>query len=201
MAQFSCFGQQSGFGAIETIVTEGFQLPQVLSSSYPVPAIFDAFSLCPIFCPVIVFCQLAQTTGFTNGPTAHKLAHKIARRLTLKRAHRLVEKLAHKPGKLHKVPHKLALKLGCPLPGLRGRSSSLRVTSAAAGRGGGGGFAVGVFLCGIFRVSNWCEISNTTFRLLYEINPLRNLATFLVQQLPEHLETGYGRICGSRGDV
>ena len=35
------------------------------------------------------------------------------------------------------------------------------------------------------------------FRLLCKRNLLRNLAKCLVQQLPEHLETGYGGGCGS----
>ena len=44
----------------------------------------------------------------------------------------------------------------------------------------------GLFRHGIFRISNLCEISQVIFRLLCEINPLRNLAKCLVQQLPEH---------------
>ena len=54
-----------------------------------------------------------------------------------------------------------------------------------------GGDLAGIFRCGIFCVSNLFKISHTIFRLLDKINPLRNLAKFLVQQLPEHLETGY----------
>ena len=63
--------------------------------------------------------------------------------------------------------------------------------------GGGGDFAVGIFRRGIFRGSSLCEICHTIFRLLCEINPLRNLAKFLVQQLPEHLETGTVEFVGS----
>ena len=52
--------------------------------------------------------------------------------------------------------------------------------------GGGGDFAAGLFRRGIFRISNPCEISQLIFRSLCEINPLRNLAKCVVQQLPEH---------------
>ena len=51
---------------------------------------------------------------------------------------------------------------------------------------GGGDFAAGLFRRGIFRISNSCEISHVIFRPLCKINPLRNLAKCLVQQLPEH---------------
>ena len=51
---------------------------------------------------------------------------------------------------------------------------------------GGGGLMAGIFRRGIFRVSNLCEISHGISRPLCEINPLRNSAKCLVQQLPEH---------------
>ena len=85
------------------------------------------------------------------------------------------------------------------------RSDPQRVRMSSGERpireGGGGGTSAGILRRGIFRVSNPCEISHTIFRRLCEINPLRNLAKCLVQQLPEHLETGYGGPCGSRGGV
>ena len=66
---------------------------------------------------------------------------------------------------------------------------------------GEGGLRGGNFPRRMFRVSNSCETCHTIFRLLCEINLRRNSAKFLVQQLPEHLETGYGGICGLRGHV
>ena len=62
--------------------------------------------------------------------------------------------------------------------------------------GGGGDFAAGIFRRGTFRVSNSREISHPIFMPLCEIRPLRKVAKFLVQQLPEHLETVYGGIRG-----
>ena len=47
---------------------------------------------------------------------------------------------------------------------------------------GGENFATGIFRCGKFHVSNVCEISRSIFRLLCEINPVRNLATMLDQE-------------------
>ena len=48
----------------------------------------------------------------------------------------------------------------------------------------GGDFAAGILRRGIFRVSNSREIYHTISAPMYEINLLRNLAKFLVQQLP-----------------
>ena len=44
---------------------------------------------------------------------------------------------------------------------------------------------MGIFRCGKFRISNVCEISRSIFRLLCEINPVRNLATMLDLELFE----------------
>ena len=76
----------------------------------------------------------------------------------------------------------------------RNSSNRYALVQATAGVGtvlsgayrGEGGFAVGLFRRGIFCISNSCEISHIIIRPLCEINPLRNLAKYLVQQLPEH---------------
>ena len=47
-------------------------------------------------------------------------------------------------------------------------------------KGGGGGFATGLFRCEKFRILNVCEISRSNFRPLCEINPLRK---FLVRKI------------------
>ena len=66
---------------------------------------------------------------------------------------------------------------------------------------GGGGLCGGNFsLWDIWRFK-FAQNFPHDFKAVCEVNPLQNLAKCLVQQLPEHLETGYGGARGSRGRV